>query len=63
MQGKWKVKEDMQDNLVVEEVMMVKFPLVPFATCLLHLQLLIQGFFFTHMKSNNHILDINKNPA
>ena len=36
----------MEDSLVVEEGMFVKFPLVPFATCLLHMQLLLQGFFF-----------------
>ena len=33
----------MKDSLVVEEVMLVKFPSVPFATCLLHLQLLLKG--------------------
>ena len=33
-------KEDMQDSLVVEHGMMVKFPLVFFTTCLLSLQLL-----------------------
>ena len=35
----------MEDSLVVEEGMLAKFPLVPFATCLLHLQLLLQGSF------------------
>ena len=35
----------MEDSLVVEEGMLVKFPSVPFATCLLHLQLLFQGSF------------------
>ena len=30
-------EEDMQDSLVVEEGVMVKFPLVPFVTCLLTL--------------------------
>ena len=35
----------MEDSLVVEEVMLVNFPLVRFATCLLHLQLLLQGSF------------------
>ena len=35
----------MEDSLVVEEGMLVKFPLVPFATCLLHLQLLLQDSF------------------
>ena len=34
----------MEDSLV-EEGMLVKFPLVPFATFLLHLQLLLQGSF------------------
>ena len=36
----------MEDSLVVEEGMLVKFPSVPFATCLLHLQLLLQGSFY-----------------
>ena len=45
MEGKRKDGEDMQDSLVVEESMIVKFPLVPFATCLLPLQLLLQGSF------------------
>ena len=35
----------MKDSLVVEEGMLVKFPSVPFATCFLHLQLLLQGSF------------------
>ena len=35
----------MEDSLEVEEGMWVKFPLVPFATCLLYLQLLIKGSF------------------
>ena len=35
----------MEDSLVVEEGIMVKFPSVPFAMCLLHLQLLFQGSF------------------
>ena len=43
MEGKKRDIEDMQDSLVVEEGMIVKFPLVPFATCLLPLQLLLQG--------------------
>ena len=38
MEGKRRDKEDMQDSLVVEEGMIVKFPLLPFATCLLPLQ-------------------------
>ncbi len=35
----------MEDSLVVEEGIMVKFPSVPFAMCLFHLQLLLQGYF------------------
>ena len=31
MEGKRRDEEDMQDSLVVEEGMIVKFPLVPFA--------------------------------
>ena len=51
----------MEDSLVVEEGMLVKFPLLPFATCLLHLQLLLIGFFFfTKKKLNNHIAEIYK---
>ena len=32
MEGKRRDEEDMQDSLVVEEGMIVKFPLVPFST-------------------------------
>ena len=39
--GKRMGKEDMQDSLVVEEGMMAKLLLVPFANCLLSLQLLL----------------------
>ena len=35
----------MEDSLVVEEGILVKFPSVPFATCLLHLQFLLPGSF------------------
>ena len=45
MEGKRKDGEDMQDSLVVEEGQIVKFPMVPFATCLLPLQLLLQDYF------------------
>ena len=45
MEGKRRDREDMQDSLVVEEGMIFIFPLVPFATCLLPLQLLLQGSF------------------
>ena len=45
MEGKRRDEEDMQDSLVVEEGIRIlfKFPLVPVATCLLPMQLLIQG--------------------
>ena len=39
----------MEESLVVEEGMLVKLPLVPFATCLFYLQLLLQSFVF-HQK-------------
>ena len=35
----------MEDSLVVEEGILVKFPSVPFPTCLLLRQLLLQGSF------------------
>ena len=41
MEGKRRDDKDMQDSLVVQEGMIVKFPLVPFSTCLLPLQLLL----------------------
>ena len=43
MEGKRRDKEGMQDVLVVEKGMIFKLPLVPLATCLLPLQLLMQG--------------------
>ena len=35
----------MEDSLVMKEGMLVKFPSVPLATCLFHMQLLLQGSF------------------
>ena len=35
----------MEDSLVVEEGIMVKFPTVPFAMCLFHLQVMLQCSF------------------
>ena len=35
----------MEHSLVLEEGMLIKFPSVPFATCLLHLQVLLHGSF------------------
>ena len=39
---------------MVEEGMLVKFPLVPFATCLLHMQLLLQGSFHQDKVKQKH---------
>ena len=41
MEGKRRDEEDMHDSLVMEEGMIVKFPLFPIATVLLPLQLLV----------------------
>ena len=45
MEGNRRDEEDMQDSLLVEEGMIVKFPLVPYAICLPPLQLLLQEYF------------------
>ena len=50
----------MEDSLVVEEGMLVKFPSVPFATCLLHLQLLLQGSFHQEEVKHLHCTDTQK---
>ena len=47
----------MEDSLVVEENMLVKFPLVPFAICLLYLQLLLQGSFHQEELKQPHCRD------
>ena len=60
MEGKRRGEEDMQDGLVVEEGMLVKFSLVPFATCLLPYSFKVLS---TKKKLNNHIVDIHKDPA
>ena len=44
MEGKRR-KGMAEDSLVVEDGKLVEFPSVPFATCLLHLQLLLQVSF------------------
>ena len=49
-----------EDSLVVEEVMLVKFHLVPFATCLLHLQLLLQGYFYQEEVKQQHCRDTQR---
>ena len=58
MEGKRRDKEDMQDFLVVEEGTIVIFTLVPFATCLLPMQLiLIQGPFQQEEGKQPHLRD------
>jgi hypothetical protein len=47
-------------SLVVEEGMLVKFHLVPFATCLLHLQLLLQGSFHQEEVKSPHRRDTQR---
>ena len=47
----------MKDSLVVEKGMFVKFSLVPLATCLLHLQLLLQGSFHQEELKQLHCRD------
>ena len=51
----------MEDSLVVEEGMLVKFPMDPLATCLLHLQLLPQGYFHQEEVKQPHCRDPQKN--
>ena len=50
----------MKDSLVVEEVMLIKVPSVPFATCLLHLQLLLQGSFHQEEVKQPHRRDTQR---
>ena len=52
-------EEGMQDSLVGEEGMMVKLSLVPFATCLLPLQLL-QGSFHQEEVKQPHLRDTQR---
>ena len=49
-----------EDSLVVEEGMLVKFPSVPFATCFLHLQLLLQCFFHQEEVKQPHCRDTQR---
>ena len=57
MEGKRRNEEDTQDSLEVEEGMMVKFHFVPFASCLLPLQLLLQGSFCQEEVKQPHSRD------
>ena len=50
----------MEDSLVVEEGMLVKFPLVPLATCLLNLQLMLQGSFHQEEVKQPHCKNAQK---
>ena len=52
----------MEDSLVVEEGILVKFPSVPLTTCLLHRQLWLQGSFHQE-EVNIHIVEIHKDPT
>ena len=52
-----------EDSLVVEEGIMVKFPLVPFATWLLHLQSSYFKVLSTKKKLDSHIVEIRKDPT
>ena len=55
MEEKRRDEEDIHDSLVVEEGMLVKFHLVPFAACLLSMQLLIHGSFHQEeVRKPNH---------
>ena len=54
MEGKQRDDEDMQDSLMVEEGMIVKYLLVLFATCVLALQLLLQGSFHQEKVKQPH---------
>ena len=61
MMRRWRGRGSIvEDSLVVEEVMLVKFPSVPFATCLLHLQLLLQGSFHQEEVKQPHFIDIQR---
>ena len=57
MEGKRRDREDMPDSLVVEEGVTVKFPLVPFAICLLPMQRLLQGSFPQEKVKQSHCRD------
>ena len=50
--------EDIQDNLVVQEGMIVKFPLVPVATFTAP-----ASRFSNNNKLSNHIVKIHKDPT
>ena len=45
---------------MLEEGVLVKFHLVPFATCLIHLQLLLQGSFHQEGVKQQHCKDTHR---
>ena len=57
MEEKSRDEEDMQESLVVEKGMIVKFPLVPFATCILYLKLLLKGSLHQEEVKQPHCRD------
>ena len=59
MKGKRRAEEDMKDSLVLEEDMIVEFPLVPVST----FGASASRFFYRKKKSNNHIVEIQKDPT
>ena len=50
----------MEDSLVVEEGMIVKFPSVPLAICILQLQLMLQGSFHQEEVKQTHCRDTQR---
>ena len=50
----------MKNSLVVEEVMLVKFPTIHFSTCLPHLQLLLQDSFHQEEVAQPHCRDTQR---
>ena len=50
----------MEDSLVVEEDMLVKSSSVPFATCLLHLLLLLHGSSYQEEVKQPHCIDTQR---
>ena len=59
-EGKRRDEEDMQDSLVVEEGMIVKFSFVSFATCLLPMHLMLQGSFHQEEVKQSNRRDTQK---
>ena len=62
IEGKRRDEEDIMDSLMVEEGMIVKYNLVFFATCLLPLQLMLQGSFHREEDKQPHCRD-TQNPT